>query len=86
MHCRSFDLQLVPNRRLVSPQFAVWSEQGQEVPHTVIDTSCHYLHAGTATVAAFSACKDHTLVSEIRFTFYLFNYNVNDYEPIMTLY
>ncbi|CAH2050237.1 unnamed protein product, partial [Iphiclides podalirius] len=58
---RSFDLQLVPNRRLVSPQFAVWSEQGQEAPLSAIDTSCHYLHAGPTTVAAFSACKDHTL-------------------------
>ncbi|XP_068626453.1 A disintegrin and metalloproteinase with thrombospondin motifs adt-2-like [Battus philenor] len=58
---RTFDLQLVPNRRLVSPQFAVWSETGEEAPLSEIDTSCHYLHAGTTTVAAFSACKDQAL-------------------------
>ncbi|XP_013134598.1 PREDICTED: A disintegrin and metalloproteinase with thrombospondin motifs 7-like [Papilio polytes] len=58
---RSFDLRLLPNRRLVSPQFAVWSENGEEAPLSSIDTSCHYLHAGPNTVAAFSACKDHAL-------------------------
>ncbi|CAK1601860.1 unnamed protein product [Parnassius mnemosyne] len=58
---RSFDLQLVPNRRLMSPQFSVWSERGEETPLSTIENSCHYLHAGPTTVAAFSACKDHVL-------------------------
>ncbi|XP_053617820.1 A disintegrin and metalloproteinase with thrombospondin motifs adt-2-like [Plodia interpunctella] len=58
---RSFELQLVPNRRLVSPQFGVWSERGPERPLSTVDVSCHFLHAGTNAVAAFSACKDHSL-------------------------
>lgn len=60
---RNFELQLVPNRRLVSPQFGVWSEEGQEKPLSAIDASCHFLHSGPSTVAAFSACRDHALVS-----------------------
>ncbi|XP_047511015.1 A disintegrin and metalloproteinase with thrombospondin motifs 14-like [Pieris napi] len=58
---RDFDLQLVPNRRLLAPQFRVWSEKGEEEPLSDVDASCHYLHAGTDSVAAFSACKDHAL-------------------------
>ncbi|XP_013194658.2 A disintegrin and metalloproteinase with thrombospondin motifs adt-2 [Amyelois transitella] len=58
---RSFELQLVPNRRLVAPQFGVWSERGQEEPLSAVDVSCHFLHAGPDAVAAFSACKDHSL-------------------------
>ncbi|XP_038208289.1 A disintegrin and metalloproteinase with thrombospondin motifs adt-2-like isoform X1 [Zerene cesonia] len=56
---RNFDLQLVPNRRLVSPQFRVWSERGEEDPLSDVDANCHFLHSGPGTVAAFSACKDH---------------------------
>ncbi|XP_059048068.1 A disintegrin and metalloproteinase with thrombospondin motifs adt-2-like [Achroia grisella] len=58
---RSFELQLVPNRRLVSPQFRVWSDEGQEEPLSTVDATCHFLHSGPGAVAAFSACKDHTL-------------------------
>ncbi|KAJ0182622.1 hypothetical protein K1T71_001991 [Dendrolimus kikuchii] len=58
---RNFDLQLVPNRRLLSPEFRVWSERGQEAPLSAVDASCHFLHSGPGTVAAFSACKDHAL-------------------------
>ncbi|RVE49347.1 hypothetical protein evm_005962 [Chilo suppressalis] len=57
---RSFNLQLVPNRRLVSSNFRVWSDQGPE-PVTITDTSCHFLNAGSGAVAALSACKDHAL-------------------------
>nr|XP_026494741.1 A disintegrin and metalloproteinase with thrombospondin motifs adt-2-like [Vanessa tameamea] len=58
---RNFDLQLLPNRRLVSPQFRVWSEDGPDEPLSSVDSSCHFLHSGPGAVAAFSACKDHTL-------------------------
>ncbi|XP_049880503.1 A disintegrin and metalloproteinase with thrombospondin motifs adt-2-like [Pectinophora gossypiella] len=58
---RNFELELVPNRRLVSPQFRVWSERGQEAPLSGADASCHFLHAGPGAVAALSACRDHTL-------------------------
>ncbi|KPI94766.1 A disintegrin and metalloproteinase with thrombospondin motifs 3 [Papilio xuthus] len=37
---RSFDLRLLPNRGLVSPQFAVWSENGEEAP---LDHALHGL-------------------------------------------
>ncbi|KAI5635748.1 reprolysin family propeptide domain-containing protein [Phthorimaea operculella] len=59
---RSFELQLVPNRRLLSPQFGVWSEDGQDAPLSAADSSCHFLHAGPGAVAALSACRDHALV------------------------
>ncbi|XP_072937125.1 A disintegrin and metalloproteinase with thrombospondin motifs adt-2-like [Epargyreus clarus] len=58
---RSFDLQLVPNRRLVAPQFRVWSEHGQDEPLSAVDASCHFLHTGPGAVAAFSACRDRSL-------------------------
>ncbi|CAB3240453.1 unnamed protein product [Arctia plantaginis] len=60
---RNFELQLVPNRRLVSPEFRVWSDLGQESTLSSIDASCHFLHngSGSNTVAAFSACRDHAL-------------------------
>ncbi|XP_026320254.1 A disintegrin and metalloproteinase with thrombospondin motifs adt-2-like isoform X2 [Hyposmocoma kahamanoa] len=58
---RSFELQLVPNRRLLSPEFRVWSERGQETPLSSVDVSCHFLHSGPGAVAAFSACRDHAL-------------------------
>ncbi|KAH9641603.1 hypothetical protein HF086_009206, partial [Spodoptera exigua] len=58
---RNFELQLVPNRRLVSPEFRVWSDQGQEATLSAVDPSCHFQHAGSNAVAAFSACKDHAL-------------------------
>ncbi|XP_012551184.1 A disintegrin and metalloproteinase with thrombospondin motifs adt-2 [Bombyx mori] len=58
---RNFDLQLVPNRRLVSPEFRVWTERGEEKPLSSVDASCHFLHASPNAVAAFSACKDHAL-------------------------
>ncbi|VVC90535.1 unnamed protein product [Leptidea sinapis] len=35
----NFDLQLVPNRRLVSPQFRVWSENGEEEPLSDVNPS-----------------------------------------------
>ncbi|CAG9581270.1 unnamed protein product [Danaus chrysippus] len=58
---KNFDLQLLPNRRLVSPQFRVWSEDGPEDPLSATDSSCHFLHSGPGAVAAFSACRDHAL-------------------------
>ncbi|XP_030026870.2 A disintegrin and metalloproteinase with thrombospondin motifs adt-2 [Manduca sexta] len=58
---RNFELQLVPNRRLVAPEFRVWSERGAEEPLSSVDSSCHYLHSGPGAVAAFSACRDHAL-------------------------
>ncbi|CAH2102707.1 unnamed protein product [Euphydryas editha] len=58
---RNFDLQLLPNRRLVSPHFKVWSENGPDDPLSSVDSSCHFLHTGPGAVAAFSACRDHTL-------------------------
>ncbi|KAJ2947773.1 hypothetical protein O0L34_g9553 [Tuta absoluta] len=58
---RSFELQLVPNRRLLSPQFGVWSEEGEDAPLSAVDSSCHFLHAGPGAVAALSACRDHAL-------------------------
>ncbi|XP_028176382.1 A disintegrin and metalloproteinase with thrombospondin motifs adt-2-like [Ostrinia furnacalis] len=58
---RSFELQLVPNRRLVSPQFQVWSDRGQEEPLSAVDASCHFQHSGAGAVAALSACRDHAL-------------------------
>ncbi|CAK1544623.1 unnamed protein product [Leptosia nina] len=58
---RNFDLQLVPNRRLVSPQFRVWSDNGEEESLSDVDATCHFLHAGVDAVAAFSACRDHAL-------------------------
>ncbi|XP_050670666.1 A disintegrin and metalloproteinase with thrombospondin motifs adt-2-like isoform X2 [Leptidea sinapis] len=58
---RNFDLQLVPNRRLVSPQFRVWSENGEEEPLSDVNPSCHFLHTGSDTVAALSSCNNHAL-------------------------
>lgn len=61
---RNFDLQLLPNRRLVSSQFRVWSENGPDEALSTIDSTCHFLHSGPGAVAAFSACRDHKLVSQ----------------------
>ncbi|KAJ8736459.1 hypothetical protein PYW08_007115 [Mythimna loreyi] len=58
---RNFELQLVPNRRLVSPEFRVWSDQGQEATLSAVDPTCHFQHSGPNAVAAFSACRDHAL-------------------------
>ncbi|XP_045775267.1 A disintegrin and metalloproteinase with thrombospondin motifs 14-like [Maniola jurtina] len=58
---RSFDLQLIPNRRLISPQFRVWSDHGPDEPLSTVDSSCHFLHSSPGAVAAFSACRDHAL-------------------------
>ncbi|XP_026731681.1 A disintegrin and metalloproteinase with thrombospondin motifs adt-2-like [Trichoplusia ni] len=58
---RNFELQLVPNRRLVSPEFRVWTDLGQESKLSAVDPSCHFLHSGPNSVAAFSACRDHSL-------------------------
>lgn len=59
----------MPNRRLLSPEFRVWSERGQETPLASVDASCHFLHSGPGAVAAFSACRDHALVS-MSFTYF----------------
>ncbi|CAG9132357.1 unnamed protein product [Plutella xylostella] len=56
---RSFDLQLVPNRRLLSPHFRVWGSEGAETADDA--PACHYLHAGPGAVAALSACRSHAL-------------------------
>ncbi|XP_073958021.1 A disintegrin and metalloproteinase with thrombospondin motifs adt-2-like isoform X2 [Choristoneura fumiferana] len=58
---RSFELQLVPNRRLLARGFGVWSESGHDAPLSAVDATCHFQHAGPDAVAAFSACKDHAL-------------------------
>ncbi|KAL4716069.1 hypothetical protein ACJJTC_002834 [Scirpophaga incertulas] len=58
---RSFNLKLVPNRRLVSRHFRVWSESGQEPRLSAAEASCHFLHAGPDAVVALSACRDHAL-------------------------
>lgn len=63
IYFRNFELQLVPNRRLVSPEFRVWTDLGQESKLSAVDPSCHFLHSGPNSVAAFSACRDHSLVS-----------------------
>ncbi|GBP29271.1 hypothetical protein EVAR_78965_1 [Eumeta japonica] len=62
---RSFELKLVPNRKLVANQFGVWSGRGEEPALASPDVFCHYLHAGPDVVAAFSACRDHALIISV---------------------